>query len=130
MLSQYIICPLNRYRMSVRLILQFVTPFRVGDTVYLAYPPNQKAVTGSVHEIKPLKATISAIKIAFGQTEELIIKEPVDSYEVKVAHVAYTLIPLPPHQVSPFTINCADTDAAPRLYATEEAFDNQLVLDK
>lgn len=47
---------------------------KLGDIVYLAYPPNQQAVTGSVPEIKPRKATVSAIDLSVGQTGELVIR--------------------------------------------------------
>lgn len=114
--------------MSVRFNLEFIAPFRVGDTVYLAYPPNQKAVTGAVREIKPLKATVAAIRLSFGPTEELLIEEPIDTYEVTVKHVTYTLIPFPPHQFSPFTIHCAEVDTPLPLYATEEEFASQEAL--
>lgn len=111
--------------MPIRFLLEFTAPFTVGDTVYLAYPPNQKAVTGSVQEIRPLEATVCAINVGFGQPDELTIKQPVDSYEVAVKQITYTLAPAAPHQFAAFTVNCPANETTPILLATEQEFNQQ-----
>lgn len=111
--------------MPIRFSLEFTAPFTVGDTVYLAYPPNQKAVTGSVQEIRPLQATICAISIGFGQPDELTIKQPIDSYLVAVKQITYTLAPAAPHQFAAFTVSCPANETTPILFATEHEFVQQ-----
>jgi len=116
--------------MAIRFSLEFTAPFTVGDTVYLAYPPNQKAVTGAVREIRPLEATICAISIGFGKPEELTIKQPTDSYQVVVKQITYTLDPAAPHQFAAFTVNCPVSETTPILFATEQAFAQQETTSK
>lgn len=108
--------------MPIHVSLDFTTPFQVGDEIYTAYPSVDGEFVGGPASFPSFKGTVSTVKLVFalGPHNCCTITEPIDSTELTIEKVVYTIIPSLPYHQSAFTVECwTKSDSHPKLFSTE-----------
>lgn len=109
--------------MPLHVRLDFTAPFTVGDTIYTAYPPAEHEYAGGPASFTALPGKVSSVKLilALNHENSCIVKEPLTEKQLTVEAVLYTILPLSPHRISPFTVEChTQSGSHPMLFASEE----------
>jgi hypothetical protein len=110
--------------MSIHFVLDFMTPFGVGDQVYVLHPPKDVPCRGGPAWLHYRKGTIARVKLVFDLNpgNGLIVAQPTEQKVLEVERVVYTIVcqPLEPHQ-SAFMVECpTSSDNERRLFSSEE----------
>lgn len=110
--------------MSIHFLLDFATPFGIGDQVYVLHPPKEVPCPGGSSWPPYRKGTIAQVKLVLDLNpgNGLVITQPTDQKTLQVERVIYTVIcPPTDHHQAAFTVECPTCSGSERkLFISEE----------
>lgn len=110
--------------MAVHFLLDFTTPFGIGESVFARHPPQEIPNTGGPAWPPYRQGTIAQMKLVLEENVEkaLVVSQPTDTKTLSVACVIYTIIGPPSnHHQSAFIVECTTgPNSEPMVFASEE----------